>query len=127
MKSFVMVFSLLSIASTSQNLFAGDAKPIAPAATSEAHTTISLEAKMVDGKKTWTPTSVTSPKGQVLFHLTNALPEPHGFSIPGTLKAPVVVAPGQSTDVVVHFDKSGPIDLVCHLHPAHVKSTLTVK
>ncbi|MCX6126540.1 MAG: cupredoxin domain-containing protein [Proteobacteria bacterium] len=127
MKIIALVGSLLAMSMASQVIFAEATKPAAPSAAKVPHTTINLEAKMVDGKKTWTPTSVTAPKGQVLFHLTNSLPEPHGFSIPGILKVPAVVAPGQPMDVLVQFEKAGPIDLVCHLHPAHVKSTLTVK
>ena len=93
----------------------------------ESKNQVELTAKLVDGKKMWLPTNITANKGAIHFILKNTFPDPHGFNIPGVLKEPVTV-PGSSTiDLNVVIDKPGSYDLMCHLHPAHVKAQLTVK
>ncbi len=96
-------------------------------ATEKTSQIIDLEAKLVDGKKTWTPIAVSALPGKVIFRLTNSFPEPHGFNITDVMKDPLVVPANTTIEVPIEFSKPGSFDLMCHIHPAHVKSVLTVK
>lgn len=90
-----------------------------------AESVVSLEAKLVDGKKTWIPTSVSAKPGKVTFKLHNSLSEPHGFVVQGVNK-PIVIPAGQTVDESVDL-KKGEYELKCHMHPAHVSSKLHVE
>ena len=79
------------------------------------------------GKKVWIPSSTDLKAGEdVTFTLVNTLKDVHGFEIPG-LTEQVPVPGGESKTIVVKAPKAGSYPYRCHMHPAHVGGTLTVK
>lgn len=91
---------------------------------------IVLTAKLVDGKKTWTPSEVVAHPGEVTFHLVNELPEPHGFQVRGVSDGIVVPPQNSATPTVqrVKLERTpSTYDLICQMHPAHVGSKVRVE
>lgn len=88
---------------------------------------VNFTNKLVDGKKTWLPATVTVKAGSPLvITLINTLTEPHGFEI-ADLLAPVVVPPGETMEVKVVAKAPGRHKFSCQLHPAHVGGELVVE
>lgn len=123
-KIFAPVMMTVMLGPVGQTAFAADvAKPSAPAATSGA----TFTNKLVDGKKTWLPLTVTLPSGKdSTLTLVNTLTEPHGFEVPGII-SPVVVGSGETKTVVLKAPKAGHYKIKCQLHPAHVAGEITVQ
>ena len=87
---------------------------------------ITFTNKLIDGKKTWTPTELTVKGGGKLeITLVNELEEPHGFSIPGLTDA-IVIKGKETTTLTVNAPKSGDYKFLCQLHPAHVGGKIIV-
>ena len=83
--------------------------------------------KLIDGKKTWLPTTYTFKVGQdVALKLVNTLADPHGFSAPG-LTEDIVVLGGQTKTINFSPKKAGVYPYKCQLHPAHVGGTIIIE
>jgi hypothetical protein len=86
-----------------------------------------FENQLVEGKKTWLPSTVKAQDGEHLtFRLVNKLGAAHGFYIKGYTE-PVIVT-GNSTKILPEVvAKKGTYAVKCHLHPAHVGAQIIVK
>ena len=128
MKRFVSVFGLLAMVialaspAVASDTKSTDSKMKKKAKSASAMTVIPLTNMLVNGKKVWLPAEVKAPKGKVKFVLNNTLDAPHGFQIPGVMKAGVVVPAGKSMEVPVDLKSAKKYELKCHMHPAHVSA-----
>lgn len=87
---------------------------------------ISFEAKMVAGKKIWSPAETKVTAGMpVTLKVHNTLPEPHGFEIKGYIK-PQTIGANETKTFSITPKKSGELIVSCHLHPAHVPAKMHV-
>jgi|GEM_PF-4839212 len=86
--------------------------------------TVYLTTLMENGKKVWKPSDLEAYAGKVVFEVENTLDEPHGFVVKGATD-PVVVGPKKTAKVTANL-KLGTYRLECHLHPAHVHSSIEI-
>jgi plastocyanin len=100
---------------------------VAAGAQAETVEKVTFTNKVVDGKKTWTPTEqAVKGGGKIELTLVNELDDPHGVSITGVTED--LVVKGKETKVVtVAAPKPGEYKVRCQMHPPHVGATLTVK
>lgn len=88
---------------------------------------VTMENKLIDGKKVWVPSITEIPLGaNVKIEIQNKLVEPHGFELVGHGK-PVVIMPNTKASISFKADKVGPVEFKCHMHPAHVGGKFQVK
>lgn len=81
----------------------------------------------IDGKKVWKPETATIKAGEkTTIKLVNTLSAVHGFEIPG-LTEQVPVPGNKSVTIEVDKPKPGEYKFKCHMHPAHVGGSITVK
>ncbi len=86
--------------------------------------TVYLTNLIENGAKVWKPAELEAYAGKVVFELENTLEEAHGFVVKG-VNDPVVVGPKKTVKVTANL-KPGTYPLECHLHPAHVPSSITI-
>ena len=118
---------VLCCATTSITLAKTIAKPAAPKAAEVKAQEIAFINRLVDGKKTWTPSTAVIKAGTAVdIKLTNTLPEPHGFTVPG-LVDDIIVDANETKTVNVTAKTAGHLSFKCQLHPAHVGGEITVQ
>ncbi len=79
------------------------------------------------GKKVWLPSTAEFKAGEeVSLKLVNTLKDVHGFEIPGVSEA-IPVPAGETKTITVKIPKAGEYPFRCHMHPAHVGGSITVK
>ncbi len=86
--------------------------------------TVYLTNLIENDAKVWKPAELEAYAGKVVFEVENTLEEPHGFVIKG-VKEPIVVGPQKTVKVTANL-KPGTYSLECHMHPAHVPSSITI-
>ena len=122
-----LLFAAL-ITITSTTAFAGSHK-MAPKMKGGMGPQVAFITELVDGKKTWVkvPSDVHFKAGStVVAKVINLLEASHGFEIKGVVK-PMVIAPRSSQIVKFKVKKAGDKKVSCHMHPAHVPTSFSVK
>lgn len=108
-------------------LFLASALVASSASATEIVEKITFVNKLIDGKKTWTPTEqAVKGEGKIEITLINELEDPHGFSIPGLTDA-MIIKGKETKTFTVTAPKSGEYKFHCQMHPAHVGGILTVR
>jgi len=124
----IIVFAILLTALTalSFNSFANKTKPLA--AKADVKQVIAVVNKMIDGKKTWVPSHQTIKANQATeIVVVNTLNAVHGFEISGHVK-PIALLPLETKKITLNKTTvNTKLKISCHMHPAHVGSTIVAK
>ncbi len=126
MRNIAYAILLTGITALSFNSFAKKTSPKLKVTAKKQ--VVAIINKMVDGKKTWVPShhSINSTQETELV-LVNTLDAVHGFEIHGYIK-PIALLPLETRKIILKkIPKNTKIKISCHMHPAHVGSTIVAK